>query len=130
MINYDSSTPTLRDDKGLARVPCTQQSQDPQAMSARPSVRFPCCYSLSSVLLWGTEGTAEVLEETSALQDSAPMLSFLIDTETRFLRVHRCVTKHLSQGHDHKPSPVYHAVHQTVAPFPLTSMHLTSNTLP
>lgn len=50
-------------------------------MSARPSVRFPCRYSLSS-LLWGTEGTTEVLEETSALQGSAPMLSFLIDTET------------------------------------------------
>lgn len=77
-------------------------------MSARLSMHFTSHYSLPLVLLWETEGTTEVLEETSTFQDSAPMLLFLIDTETQFLRVHSYLTKYLSQGHNYKPSLVYH----------------------
>lgn len=49
------------------------------------------------------------------------MLSPLPDPEAQFLKVQRYLTKRLSQGYDYKPSlSVSRAIHQTLAPFPLT----------
>ena len=58
----------------------------------------------------GNRRHPEVLQEISAPQASAPILSSLLYTEAQFLRVHGYITKHLSQGHDYEPPLVHHVL--------------------